>query len=783
MLTTYLGVALIAMATLLLELAMTRIFSVVLFYHFAFMVISLALFGIGAGGVYVYVRPRKFTRDRLRGQLATFAGLFALSAVFSIWYVLWARFTPESHPSWEVTLNLQNVWQLARLYLVSTLPFFFSGVAIALAVFHLRERIGTVYFFDLTGAAIGCLLMPLFVTAWGGPHSVVAAAGIGVLAALAVEVREPFGPFRWRVPWRALVALVALAVIVPVGQSRGWFDVRSVKDVDGDRLVFSKWNAHSWVTVEQGYDGQHTLRIDASAAARIYSAGTIETHNEARAIAALAYAIRRGELAKVLIIGPGGGVDIVSALYHGSRNVVAVEINPIIVNDVMLGRFREQTGSLFAAPGVRVVQDEGRSFIRRSPYRFDVIQATLVDTWAATSAGAYSLTENTLYTVEAFRDYLGHLTPGGILSMSRWRTELDSEFIRLISLARAALAEEGIREARRHLFAAQHGRLATLLLGRAPFTDEEVRALEGVCAERDFRVLFSPLTPHEGDVATLATTADPEAFYRDYPFDIRPVTDDNPFFFYSPSKAGLLSSLGDGTGLREEFAPLVLVALTAIVLLLVLLFIALPLLILRRQALAQNRGGKLLLLAYFICLGLGFIVVEIGMLQKLVVFLGHPSHALIVVLFSLLLASGCGSWLSGRLAEDNLVRRFVVVGLCLVGIVALYALVLGWLVDLLIPASLPWRIAVSVLLVVLPGVLMGMMVPLGVRFARQCGWADLIPWGWGMNGACSVLGSVLAMIIAIGWGLQATLACGALVYLLGLGPMALAVRRGRASAT
>ncbi len=781
---TYAGMGLIAMATLVLELALTRVFSVVLYYHFAFMVISLALFGIGASGVFIYVRSKHFVRDKLREQLPTYCGLFALTTVLGLAYLLQFKFQLEQDPSWEMTLTLLNLGHLFSLYLVSTLPFFFSGVAISLVIFHHEARIGYVYFSDLLGAALGCLGMPILMTLFGGPGTILAAAFLGVVAALLFELRDS-DDAAWQRPWRSAVATLALVALVGTGSARGWFEVGSVKSVDESQVVFSRWNAYSWIAVQRHPDGNHSLTIDALASTVLYSRDTVATRNEAQSISALVHQFR-GEDSRVLIIGPGGGVDIVSALYHGSEDVLAVEINPIIIHDVMLGEFRDSTTSLYDSPGVRVVEGEGRSFVRRSTDRFDVIQVTLIDTWAATAAGAFALSENTLYTVDAYEDFYEHLDDDGVLSMSRWRLDEDREFIRLVGLAREALARRGVpmEETPRHIFAAQHYRLATLLMRRTPFTAEELTELDEISRRQGYQILHSPARDdYDNDVGRLARAPDPGPVYAAYPFEIEPVDDDRPFFFYSPSRAGMSAVFEDRTNMVNDFAQFIMVSLLLVVLVLVTLAMVFPLFVFRRDAMKSNVGRKMTLLVYFISLGLGFITVEIGLLQRFSVFLGHPSFSLVVVLFSILLSSAIGAALSERIAEAQLGTRFLQLAGSLVAIVIVYGFGLGALVDGLISLELWARIAVTAVLVALPGALMGMMVPLGVRFCREQGVSEIVPWAWGMNGACSVLGSVVSMMVAMNWGLAATLFVGAACYLGGIATLEIVRRRAGAPAS
>jgi spermidine synthase len=460
-------------------------------------------------------------------------------------------------------------------------------------------------------------------------------------------------------------------------------------------------------------------------------------------------------------------VDVVAALRARNR-VVGVEINPIIVRDVMQGRFREKTGSLYLRPDVRIAVDEGRSYVRRSRARYDVIQATMVDTWAATASGAFALTENYLYTVEAFQDYLEHLSRDGILSVTRWCIPPDMECIRVVPLAREALRRLGIPNANRHVFVAWKATMGTVLVRRSPFPQTEVDALQREVQARGMQTLYYPEQPRQDTMAMLVRAPDPTPVYDAFPSDISPVTDDRPFFFYGVKPGEFLSAALDFDWLMlNSFAVAVLVALFAIVLALVLAFIVVPLFVHRREALRVRPLSKLRDLSFFVCLGVGFIVVEVILLQRFGLFLGHPSYSLVVVLFSLLLAGGVGSALSDRIPEPRRRLGLGIVAGVVAALLVAYAYGLPWVFHRWIGAPLDTRIAVAVVLVMLPGLAMGMMLPTGVRLVSSR-HPEIIPWGWGLNGAASVFGSVGAMIVAMNLGARAALLVGAACYLLAL---------------
>lgn len=770
------GVAATAFATIAVELLLTRIYSVTMYYHFAFMVISLALLGLAIAGVTTYLLPKVFRLDRAGELAGCFALLFALGVVIAL------------HVSVTSPIRLtgfsQNLSTLLVLYFAAALPFLMSGFALTIAISSAGESIGKIYAFDLCGAAAGCLFVIPSISALGGPGAILLAGAVGAAGAAAFALSAP--PERKvRLPLAGAGAVAALVLAVLAftesGAHRFAITPNPDKFLGKRKVLFEKWNAFSQITVADAGSPDHKwIFIDADAATRMWSGSIAADGYQAPTkiaevrVAALVYALRNQGPA--LIIGPGGGTDVISALRAGVPRVVGVEVNPIIVNDVMKGAYAEWTGNLYRDPRVHVVVDEGRSFIRRSGDRYSSIQATLVDTWAASSSGAFTLSENNLYTVQAFGEFLDHLAPGGVLAVTRWYdAKQPKEFLRLLALGRAALEGRGVADPSRHVILAEdRERRATLLVSRDPFSDADVATARDRAAADRLRVLYLPGDPVAGEDELLgAFLRAPSAsgFLDRLPYDATPTTDDKPFFFYTVRTGDLFGLLGQLETLeRNNLGLAILLILLLVSAALTLVFVVLPLLLFRRDALREQRGPKLRVLGYFLCLGLGFILVEIGFMQRFVLFLGHPIYALAVVLATLLAASGAGSALSGRVmagrawSPRGLVRRAIAV---LAVLMVLYALALEPLFHALLGWPLAARIALSVVLVALPGLLMGSLLPSGVRAANALG-TEVVPWAWGLNGATSVVGSILAITVSMNFGFTTTLFVGVAAYLLGL---------------
>jgi len=772
-LTILVGIGAVSAALLMTELALTRIFSVTMYYHFAFLAISIALFGLSASGVLVYALRRRLAAFGTRELLAAGALVHGVATLAALACLVRIRVGLNYSP--------QNLALMLAIYGLAALPFFTGGAVISLAFARLTTRINLLYAADLIGAAAGCLgLIPLL-NHLGAPGVVMIAAALSVLAAVGFTTAV----------WRRRVALAAVAIMAVPAVAQlarlGPFDIVDTKGHEGDRVLFSKWNSFSRVAVYDRAHGEWSLSptfigsrgeslfmdIDSAASTPIVKGtGRLEDAAYLRyELTALAYGlVERPSGFTALVIGPGGGRDLLSALVFGATRVDGVEINPIIVRDVMLQRFRDYSGNLYTDPRVAIHVDDGRSFVRRSTSKYDVIQASLVDTWAATAAGAYTLTENSLYTAEAFGEYLDHLSDDGLVTITRWVFD----GLRLVSLAQEACAARGL-DASRHLAIVRYDRVATFLLKKMPFTADDVALLQTRSRELGFTVLYAPGLaapviadePVEmvrsgtsaGDYRRLILAENRDAFIDSYPLDIRPTTDDRPFFFHTTRLANQFEvafgrSMLFGNGLS---ALLTLFGISGV---LVLLFIVGPLL----AGGARPGAGWAGWLAYFGALGAGFMLLEVALLQRFVLLLGHPVYSLTVTLFSLLLGTGIGSLISRRVPDDDVTRVTTRAIAAIVAVAVAAPFVLPWLIDLAIPWSLPLRIAAAVAMLVPLGVLLGMPLPGGMRLL-SAGRPEIVPWGWGMNGAFSVIGATLAVFIAMNWGFSVTLVAAALVYL------------------
>ena len=781
----YAGLFLVTLATIVYEIALTRIFSVTMWYHFAFVAISVAMFGMTVGALIVYLRPAWFGPERVAHALGASALLFGVAIVLSLLTQLAVPFVAG--------MSLLGMYTVVFTYVVVAVPFVFSGICVTLALTRFPRQLPTLYGVDLLGAAVGCALVIVALDATDGPTTVVATALIAC-AASAVFLTPTA-----RVGLRAgaLAAVTVLAVFVAVNSLRivdqaSLLRVEWVKGAREPRPLLEKWNSFSRVTVSgdptrptppQGWGlsatyppdrGVHQLwlLIDAGAGTVLTGFdGRLETLEHLRFdVTNAAHWLRRD--ARVLVVGTGGGRDVLSALAFGQREVVGVEINGAIL-DIVNAHFGAFTGHLDRDPRVTFVNDEARSYIARQDQRFDILQVSLIDTWAATGAGAFVLSEHALYTTEAWRLFLDRLTPRGLLSVSRYYFDpRPDEMYRVTSLAVSALARRGVARPREHLAIVRHatgadGRraplgVATLLVSPSPLSSADVDVLERVAQRLQFDVVLSPRHAATAAFEAIASGQDLAAFYARFPVNVAPPTDDSPFFFHTLRLGaifdGALWRAGLGGDASNVHAVWVLGVLLLTVVGLTVLCVIVPLaLTTDRHALA----GSTPLFIFFAGIGLGFMLVEVSQMQRLIVFLGHPTYGLSVVLFAMLASSGLGSLVAGRFDGGGV--RSVAPLAALVATLAVFGTATPSVIRAFAAGTTPTRIAVAVALLLPIGFLMGMAFPLGMRAATHRASA-LTPWLWGINGATSVCASVAAVAISLHWGIAASFWTGVACY-------------------
>jgi hypothetical protein len=787
----YAGIFLLSLATLLLELALTRVLSVANWYHFGFLVISTALLGFGASGVTLSLWTKLREEMPLDRVLVSLSLLFGFVSLGSFWLMQRIPFDP-----FQLLIDRRQIAYTTLYYVVLAAPFFCSGLAISLLLSRVGRDVNRLYAADLFGAAVGCAAVCVVIPVFGGSGSVVVAGMLGVVAALA------FNSFRLS-RLTAFGGLAAAGMLVLALVAEQALPIRVIPEKRhplqpaGGSPIYTEWNSFSKIDV---YDlpaapakgrpdpGFRSIIIDGGAA----GTGIGDLSRGVRDFLANAPEYRPTGLAyvgkqhpKVLIIGSGAGRDVLEALYYGASSVTAVEINPII-NDIVTNRMRGHWGGLFEQPEVQLVTEDGRSFIRRSKEKYDAIISVHTLSFAALSSGALSLSETYVLTREAFEDYWNHLTPGGTLMVTRPTWQIP----KLFSTTREMFDRLGLESPAAHLVAFKdvsgpfrHTQALTgFLLQKSPLRQEDVDLIAqrlGVGQNRQWgddtgppEIYYSPFQAPRNEyeilLADLAKSADLNRIYASSHDLIRPATDDKPFFnqrkrWSSLRHLGFIAVLGGGQMGENQDAP---VAEVTLVMLLIQsvgvagIMIFLPLVRFNRQGLRAN--GRWGFLTYFAGLGFGFILIEIVLMQQLSLFLGQPIYTFSVVLASLLAFTGAGSYLASRIqtvSRNTLSWSLIAV----VGAICLSLFVNPLILSAALSLTLPLRVAVAVLLVAPLGILLGVPFSTGLRFVSDEA-PQLVSWAWAVNGFFTVIGSVGAIILGMALGFTAVLIISAASY-------------------
>ncbi|MFN9844472.1 MAG: spermidine synthase [Planctomycetota bacterium] len=922
---TLAGIFCLGLSVILFEIALTRVFAIMMWHHFTYMVISIGLLGFGASGSLL-TATRLGATERAADRALVWTSLgYGVSVVLAFCFATLVRI--DSLAVWE---QKQNFLALFFVYLIIFVPFLLGGLGIGLALTRHVQSVNRLYFADLVGSACGAGLSVLLMKWYGSSATVVLAGSFGLLAAFcfglgvgwryllltvpglalagwlgigfaggapalgvpAMDWRVPFAPGK-----EALVAEVLLREAEQRGALAGQrAELERIYSATAEVQVGPSIPSPPMIGGDQGRVDQRL--IEARGVAQDGTAPTMLFKDAAKldsfpflddTQAATAYVVHRAAGKKdqqVMVIGVGGGVDVMVALANGAKHVTAVELNTAMI-EMVTERHRDYLGGLFDEPGpfadrIELVNSEGRAWLRSHDAKYDVIQMSGVDSYTALSTGAYTLSESYLYTVEAVADFWSHLNPDGVVTWSRFiesAPKKSRETLRLANIAVSSLRGLGVADPAAHVCVFQGLGWASTMLKQSPFTAAEVQALRDFARRQGFvGLIFDPLQspaavgepeptwfagqrvgmlpqvaalPGVGadpaaveaawdalaalapavakgqpvtaeqlppalqapataaaalqlragqrasfaaqveylaatrrDFATLLRGDDAAraAFLAGYEFDVSPSTDDRPFFFnyyrWSALADRVTAWFGGGSRTQQDtlfnyhtdfpVGHLVLLGSMAQILLLAALLIFLPLRKLERDG--ARRPGATRFFLYFAALGLGFMLIEIALMQKLVIFLGHPTYALSLVLVSLLASAGLGSLLAGRIAVVGR-RHLLWILLAIVAVVLLDVLAVNHLLPLLLGAPLWARMLVVVLLLVPTGLALGMPFPTGMR-AVEARCPQLVPWGWAVNAFFSVFGSIFCIVLSMAIGFSNVFYVALGVYVVGMLGMA-----------
>ena len=765
------------------EIMLARLLSVVTWYYLALAAVGMAMSGMTAGALVVQLKPSFFEQALHERRIRQGALAMALALPLGLVGMLAVPLA--------LSRSIETIFSFSLFTIFAGLPFFFSGIVVSLALTRSPLPIGKLYLADLFGAAAGCVISVVLLEALGAPSAILACSAIGFLAAAAFAFTSRENRLSSR---NLLYALVLAVASILNGSSRYGIEPIWAKGKVESRyhLIAEDWNPISRVTAFGPYSSDSTymfgpspkmpatgapfinLTIDSFADTPLYrrtQSGPSQFEFLNYDVTSFAYLLRGGGSAA--IIGIGGGRDGLAAWLNGFTRIVGVEINGAIV-DLDLHRLNWWSG-LASVPGLVIYRDDGRSFLTRSREKFDVIQASMIDTQAGTAAGARSTTENSLFTVEAWRIFYHHLAPGGVLTFSRW-APADSpqivETLRIFSLAWETLMSEGVAKPADHLALIRSDKIATLMVRNAPFGPEETARIRRLADQMQYQILYlpgqPPLLPDLNRVLAARSSADLAALRYMGFLNFAPVHDFSPFFYDFVRPSDLPRAIGAFSGLAGSEAIVFLFLFTVASLAVLVAALVIPLIGIGESR-AQFDCTLVPAAVYFIAIGLGFMFAEAAFMQQLTLLLGAPTHSLIVVLTGLIFFAGLGSLASDRLALTNRMLP-----------PAAAALILILLSGLLLPIAhgvagenLPSRIAIALTLVALPGFAMGACFPIGLRWLRSMNRDAILPWMWALNGGASVVATFVALLLSMQLSIGASIAFGGICYLVAASVIAL----------
>jgi len=779
---------LISFSLFLYQICLLRIISISDYYHFAFLIVSIALLGFGISGSFMYFFINRFKSQPL--ILLIFSLGFSISIIASF---IITNLIPFD--SFKIAWELKQIFYLAAYYLLLVTPFFFGGSFIGY-VFFIKEKPGVTYFYNLIGSAIGSLLFLFLVPHIGRIGIIITSSVVGIAVTFILTGKKYF---------RLFIVLALIFIVSTAGVLFYFPDVINVRMSPYKSLPTVLRYPDSVVlrTVENSYskidviDSQSIksapgislkygdtpppqlgITIDGDNLSAVTSVGKDFTKLDFINYlpSSVIFTAKPGP-ENILIVEPRGGMDVSGALHFNSENIYVTENNSQFVN-LMKEDFCSFNGDIYNRENVSIFETSSRNFAKTTDKRFDLIILSLSDSFHPISSGAYSLNENYLYTSESFADLIKILDGDGILAVTRWVQFPPSENLKELSTLIDSCERQGIDEIQDKVFAFRSWSTLTTLFKKDKFLPKEIDSLRQKVGELNFDIVYYEHA-QEDDVNIYNKLEKPyfynyykeilegssgsrEKFYSSYYFNIRPSTDDRPFF-YDFFKFGqvpdIIRFFGKSTQPFSGGGYLILIAALIIAIILSILLIILPLKT-KRVNISIKRDRWFLI--YFFCLGFGYFFIEIPLIQKFILILGKPAYSFALVFFSLMLSAGIGAFLSSRY-RINL--KWVV--MAIVAYIAVFILSFNYICNFIISKVLWQRFIYTTLLVVPLGFFMGIPFPAGLSKAREAR-GEIIPWLWAVNGCCSVVGSVVSVIIAIHFGFSIVIGIAALIYIAAL---------------
>lgn len=751
----YIGIFLISLATLALEISLIRFFSISQGYHFAFMIVSIALFGIAASGTFLTIK-------KINNPLFFSSVLFSLSVLVGFFITNNIIFDP-----FQAILNFEHVFILLIYYIFLGLPFFFFGIIVAYSFSRFQKKAGKVYFYNLFGSAIGALAS-LFFISYFHTKTILVISLIGLISSLFFISSATSKAYKKKIIFLLIIINILLFLIPLEINISEYKELSQALNVPGSRLIDTRYNSFSRVDIIESSFTRYApglspsfnkmlpeqigITIDAS------NMNSITKYENLDFIDYLPSSVPYflGKNKKILVINSGAGLDVLAGLKN-KANVTALEANPIIIK-LLKNEYASYSGNIYNR--ANIIWDEGRGFIKGNKEKFDVIIISLAGNVLSGSAGISGLSENYLLTEEAFDEYYDSLSDDGFLVVTRWLLFPPRESLRLFSLA-LEIDKEAKKTA---MF--RSWTTVTLVLSKTDLNQDTIEKIKDFSEKNKFDIIYLPsdFIPNKNlrfkepyyynSIQNLLKNKD--EFYKDYIFDVSPVTDNRPFYF-NFFKISKIKELYNMIGQRwnpflDSGFLIFFVLIQAFIL--ALIFILLPI-----KFFNKNKKIKKSPLVYFFAIGLGYLFIEVVFIQKFILFLGHVIFSSSSIIFSMLLFSSLGALYSQRSKIKKLTKIIFILFI----LVIFYMFSLDFIIDLFISLNLSLKIILSILITAPLGFFMGFPFPLGIRMIKK----ELIPWAWAVNGSASVLSPVLAILIALFLGYNSVLFLAGLVYLIG----------------
>jgi len=774
------AIAVISASALAYEVLLMRLFSIIQWHHFAYMIISLALLGYGVSGVFLALNRNRLTRIFPSAIIINLL-LFSFSAPACFLLAQQIPFNPA-----EILWTPIQLLYLCSIYLLLTLPFFFAANVIGLSLYQYQEEVSSIYAADLFGAGVGSVGVILLLFVMFPEKILIVLVLMGIAATLIVSRYTFRGQAVYTKHWTDVSIIIGAATAFAL---TGWMtlNISSYKSqnqlllVPGTKVIARYSSPLGLITVVKSSDTplrhapglslnatteppeQLAVFTDADNMTAITryngNPGTVSYLDQTTS--ALPYHLK--QLSNILILGAGTGSDILQANYHSIKHIDAVELNPQVI-DLVKEKYADFAGRIYSSANLNLHTDEARGYVATTKNTYDLINISLLDAFGASAAGLYSMAENYLYTEQAIKQYLRHVNPNGYLSITRWIKIPPRDEPKLLATVIYALKQTNTQQ----LVMIRSWQTSTLIVKNGVISVEEINRLKHFCHERSFDMVYYPgiseqevnkfnIQPqpylYQATIALLS--AESHAFIDDYKFNIEPATDDRPYFFHFfkwQTLPEIVSVLSSGGIFLLESGYLLLIAALLQAILASLLLIALPLWLWKSKlGIKPGSGRHLRMLVYFFCLGLAFLFIEIAFIQKFILVLHHPLYAITVVLSAFLLSAGAGSRFSKRLSQTP-AKSVIMLPIAVISVVSIcYSLGFGSITAFLLETGTITRYAFSILLIAPLGFCMGMPFPMALARISQTTPA-LIPWAWGINGCASVISAILATLIAMQFG-------------------------------